>query len=130
MHWEPILQVGARPCTRGMGCFSWWIPSFICAEVMNDHRNFDPGGRVEILQGEHFMGKSTTCQVIQAVTFSSPIVGGHQQHLKGSGPLTIPKRSQRLARYKYFVCSEHTRCFGEDLLICTLLVGGVLAIQI
>jgi len=30
--------------------------------------------------------------MIQAVTFLSPIVGGHQQPLKGSRKLTIPKK--------------------------------------
>ena len=38
-------------------------------------------------------GRIFNCQMIQAVTFLSPIVGGHQQPLKGSRELTIPKRS-------------------------------------
>ena len=33
--------------------------------------------------------------MIEAVTFSSPIVRGHQQPLKGSRELTIPKRSHQ-----------------------------------
>ena len=34
-------------------------------------------------------------QVIQAVTFLPPNVGGQQQPLKGSRELTIPKKSQK-----------------------------------
>ena len=36
-------------------------------------------------------------QVMQAVTQLDPPVGGHQQPLRGS-QITIPKRSQRIAR--------------------------------
>ena len=42
-------------------------------------------------------------QVIQAVTFLSPIVGGHRSNL-WRGHLIIPKRSQRIARKYQFWC--------------------------
>ena len=38
--------------------------------------------------------KNEICQVIQFVTFFHPLVGGH---------LTIPKRSQRIARYRGYI---------------------------
>ena len=48
-------------------------------------------------------------QVIQAVTFLYPIVGGHEKPLKGS-QITIPKRSQRSAR------NVHSKLVFHDLL--------------
>ena len=60
-------------------------------------------------------------QVIQFVTFWSPIVGGHQQLWKGH--LTIPKRSQRIT-WKIFMFKQ----FQVNL--CILGICGYLPIYL
>ena len=96
--WEPILQVGARLVPEKS--FVSGSPRhgvlFLVDPFIHLRRGYErpqklrPGRKGGDSPGGTFLGKKTTCQVIQAVTFSSPIVGGHQQHLKGS--LNHPKK--------------------------------------
>ena len=62
--------------------------------------------------------------MIQFVPFLSPIVGGHQQPLKGSRELTIPKRSlsRRIARIVFLTPPEEkaSKNLDFDLLLVLL----------
>ena len=63
-------------------------------------------------------------QVIQFVTFLSPIVWGHQQPLKGSLELTIPKRSrsQNCQGFDMFfrkIIESPSKCFSLEVCKCS-----------
>ena len=116
----PSMDGAFFPEAWNQGCLHFICPSLnrLCTSFSNNRGTIfeNSSSRVACFQMAHSFWRNTNIfsAVIQAVTFSSPIVGSHQQSLKGSrfhSP-SQKKSISRIARFHFFRQLLDPKCVG------------------